>query len=874
MDAFKHYATEILTGVPKPNSISPGKREKMKTTVPSKLHLADQTRKNLQDEMLKNFKFSEYQYTIYDQDRAMTQYSDLNLYLPSKNERVVNAKLTCVDSKIHPLMNKRYNRRELLFQCQAGMDNTQGHNPSKKREIPWKDVDCTCWIRVLVTFDIEATNPSDFIAINQISGITSHSEACRVLSDVENDPPIPLHPLVRARALELVVQGSPLYFLWSEIEEFVKLHFNEGTLGTDCHRLFLESHDTSSLYRTTRRYFGIRQRNKPEETLHSWYRTDNPTPPSSLIRDSCLHYTPQITDDKESCFELVLATPDMKKAAWDHAHKQHLLMDLTFGFCSASLLLTLLMAFDKNRHGVPVGALLFSARKHAKVTHADYDTKILTKLVGTWKDGLGTNSDGEKIDIKVATTDQDPRERNTLAAHWPEIFLLLCTFHVWQSWKNALNRFLRCIPEGEPRKEIRRRLAQLLHQLMWKITSYPDAKRAFESERQYLLRLGQRRSATAKKQAKGGLVFLNYLLQYHLKSEDYWYSWSPAGAIEASQCLNIPVDDVPRTNNPLEGFNGRIKNQYIAPYTRGGRLPRVDVWVYVFVTYVIPELFKSFRDKEKHQEFHAKFCSTVPTSASSEHVPPTSPASSTASKPSSSRKSTPQTPVETPEFTVEELEQEGDVEDKEIGEDLGKVLAQDSDEEAEVDDEELLQLDKETSAFVEETQFDFDLTEDEPALDAEEILSQLQALDTSYYTSHDDDSRFLSSPAPSFVEDTYIPRSPPKRQLPLPQIVSSVSGLSHDTVSHVSETQFSSGSSDLPTSPPSSISSDSLLVHPATTPTMSPQAAIPRVTSSKQANAIMELVQAQMKFVEAAKGFIALTDDTDAVHTAISDPWV
>ncbi|KAJ8094804.1 hypothetical protein PM082_010015 [Marasmius tenuissimus] len=120
MDAFKHYATEILTGVPKPNSISPAKREKMKTTVPSKLHLADQTRKNLQDEMLKNFKFSEYQYTIYDQER--------------------------------------YNQRELLFQCQAGMDNAQGRNPSKKREIPWKDVNCTCWIRVLVTFDIEATN--------------------------------------------------------------------------------------------------------------------------------------------------------------------------------------------------------------------------------------------------------------------------------------------------------------------------------------------------------------------------------------------------------------------------------------------------------------------------------------------------------------------------------------------------------------------------------------------------------------------------------------------------------------------------------------------------------------------------------------------
>ncbi|KAL0056862.1 hypothetical protein AAF712_016522 [Marasmius tenuissimus] len=662
---------------------------------------------------------------------------------------------------------------------------------------------------------------SYFIAINQLSGVLSHSEACQVLFDVEKDPPIPLHPLVRSRALELILQGSSLYFLRTEIKEFVQQTFGEDVgWGSKSHRFFLESHDTSTLYRTAQRFFGVRQRTSPEKTLDSWFRSHNPTPPSPLVQESCLHYQPQLADDRTSRFELVIATPDMKKAAWDHAHNQHLLMDLTFGFCSSSLLLTLLMAFNSSRHGVPVGALLFFVHKDAKATHADYDTQELTKLVGAWKDGLGTNSNGEKINIKVATTDQDPRKHNTLSAHWPEIFLLLC----------------------DPRKEIHRRLTKLLHKLMREITSYTDATQAYENEREYILRLGRRRSAVAKKQAKGGLLFLNYLRQYHLKSENYWMSWSPAGALEASQRLDIPVEQVPRTNNPLEGFNGRIK-----------------------------ELFKSFHDKEEQQKFRATFRSTRPTSSkpsSAADVPATPKGSKPTSPPSTDSSKSPKSKIQVPEFTIEELEKEEDIKDKENGGDHGEVLIHDSDDE--VGDKEVKELAACTSLLVEETQID--MSPDEPALDADRILPQLCEPKHCRHPSLEDDFDSmmspLSSPLPSHVDDTYEP-GPPVRRRPQPPFAHTSPQLDIETPpespseSYVAET--------LPSISPmsSSPSSDSLLVNAPTTPNQFVESQ--HVTTSRRAMAVMELTQAQMAFVDAAKRFIALTDDTDAIYSAVRD---
>lgn len=76
-------------------------------------------------------------------------------------------------------------------------------------------------------------------------------------------------------------------------------------------------------------------------------------------------------------------------------------------------------------------------------------------MLGKFKEGLGLNKQGENISFKVAQTDMDTREHAALQEHWPAIILLLCIFHVWQAWKNALTTKLRKIPKGDARKAVR-----------------------------------------------------------------------------------------------------------------------------------------------------------------------------------------------------------------------------------------------------------------------------------------------------------------------------------------------------------------------------------------------------------------------------------
>jgi len=48
----------------------------------------------------------------------------------------------------------------------------------------------------------------------------------------------------------------------------------------------------------------------------------------------------------------------MQEAAWRYGHKKQVLMDLTFGVCSACALLIILMAIDKTGSGVPICFML------------------------------------------------------------------------------------------------------------------------------------------------------------------------------------------------------------------------------------------------------------------------------------------------------------------------------------------------------------------------------------------------------------------------------------------------------------------------------------------------------------------------------------
>jgi hypothetical protein len=96
---------------------------------------------------------------------------------------------------------------------------------------------------------------------------------------------------------------------------------------------------------------------------------------------------------------MIIVTPEMKAAAWQFGHHKQVLMDLTFGFFSAQALLLILMALDDNGKGIPIAFILFTARDTDKATHADYNTTLLTGLLGIYKAKMGMNDLGESFNF-------------------------------------------------------------------------------------------------------------------------------------------------------------------------------------------------------------------------------------------------------------------------------------------------------------------------------------------------------------------------------------------------------------------------------------------------------------------------------------------
>ena len=187
--------------------------------------------------------------------------------------------------------------------------------------------------------------------------------------------------------------------------------------------------------------------------------------------------------------------------------------------------------------------MLFMARESARAVHADYNTAILSHLLQLFKKGMGTNEHGEQFIIKIGNTDNDARERAALANNWGNIFLLLCIFHVWQAWQNGLNRYLSGVPKGKPRKSVRQQLGKLLMKLLRDVLVYEDAITLYKMEIEYWTSIGRKQDQISQSQAKGALAFLWYLDSY-IGSHAFWHSWSPAGAITASQLLGVPVSQI------------------------------------------------------------------------------------------------------------------------------------------------------------------------------------------------------------------------------------------------------------------------------------------------------------------------------------------
>ncbi|PBK66581.1 hypothetical protein ARMSODRAFT_1005992 [Armillaria solidipes] len=282
---------------------------------------------------------------------------------------------------------------------------------------------------------------------------------------------------------------------------------------------------------------------------------------------ACLHYQPHelLANGHESRFELIISTPQQQEAAWCYGHQKQVLMDLTFRFSSSCVLLGILLAMDKNKHGIPLGFILFSARKDAKAVHADYNAELLDHLLERFKFGLGTNAKGEVFEIQVGNTDNNTRKRKALTVNWPGVSLLLCIFHVWQ--------------------------------LLREVDEYDKAKKLYADQRRHFSQLSKNRNNISKLQGTTAIAFLDYFNSY-ISLESYWRSWSSAGAKQAALLLDVPLDRIAHTTNPLESFNGCIKGKYFAPYMHGGRLPRIDMWILLIITHVMPDFFMEIADKQ------------------------------------------------------------------------------------------------------------------------------------------------------------------------------------------------------------------------------------------------------------------------------------
>ena len=199
-------------------------------------------------------------------------------------------------------------------------------------------------------------------------------------------------------------------------------------------RYHLLPSDNVTLYRKFSRQYGVDVRKEPQYNIDEWLNLSarNFKP---QVRDAIFYYA--ACSEAGERFKVCISTLDMKTAAWKYAHHSQLILDGTFGVCSARLLLFIALACDENRKGVPIAFFLFSAPTGNRATQAGYDTQILQELLTHWKIYLGkcANS-GESFSPYVAITDTDTKERGALLFVWPFICLLICRFHLRQCWTN------------------------------------------------------------------------------------------------------------------------------------------------------------------------------------------------------------------------------------------------------------------------------------------------------------------------------------------------------------------------------------------------------------------------------------------------------
>ncbi|KAJ7922111.1 hypothetical protein B0H13DRAFT_2412246 [Mycena leptocephala] len=441
----------------------------------------------------------------------------------------------------------------------------------------------------------EITYAVDSHKILRIRGYFHHNQACKE-AEFTRIPPIPVHPSVYIVALSQLRDGASFADVKKKNCDLVTARGYKDfpvDLHASPYRWLLENRDSRSLYRQFSRMNGVKVTEKPQVNVDEWLDPESPQY-NATIAEAVFHYSARAI--KGERFEACIATDEMNAAAWKYGHENQIILDGTFGICDSRLLLFIIIVIDENGKGVPVAFLMFSAPTGNKQSSSGYNTEILTKLIRTWKESLtGCASrhgfPGVVFCPCTCITDTDLKERGALFAVFPSIWLLICRFHLRQSWKNHRNKLLK----GKSRLKIdlKHRLKRLEDSLV-KTQTIEDARTLLATERELLTELG------AGKSILKAIEHINYLDGYWT-TDNLWKSWSDFGRKVAASLLGCEMDGVIPTTNHLESFNGVLKRKHLRRWQNGGRRIRVDVLIQILIIHILPSIFQERRLYQKQQ---------------------------------------------------------------------------------------------------------------------------------------------------------------------------------------------------------------------------------------------------------------------------------
>ncbi|KAJ7936975.1 hypothetical protein B0H13DRAFT_2431003 [Mycena leptocephala] len=476
-------------------------------------------------------------------------------------------------------------REGLDNRCRCGYDHTRYGTKERHTLVPFT----SCLGHAEITYAVDSHK------ILRIRGYFHHNQACKE-AEFTRIPPIPVHPSVYIVTLSQLRDGASFADVKKKNRDLVTARGYKDfpvDLHASPYRWLLENWDSRSLYRQFSRMNGVKVTEKPQVNVDEWLDPESPQY-NATIAEVVFHYSARAI--KGERFEACIATDEMNAAAWKYGHENQIILDGTFGICDSRLLLFIVIVIDKNGKGVPVAFLMFSAPTGNKQSSSGYNTEILTKLIRTWKESLTGCASRHGFPSVVfcpctCITDTDLKERGALFAVFPSIWLLICRFHLRQSWKNHRNKLLK----GKSRLKIdlKHRLKRWEDSLV-KTQTIEDARTLLATERELLTELG------AGKSILKAIEHINYLDGYWT-TDNLWKSWSDFGRKVAASLLGCEMDGVIPTTNHLESFNGVLKRKHLRRWQNGGRRIRVDVLIQILIIHILPSIFQERRLYQKQQ---------------------------------------------------------------------------------------------------------------------------------------------------------------------------------------------------------------------------------------------------------------------------------